>query len=335
MEARLGVYEKEPYNKPGVVDDQATHLEAMGGYRQQDRMIRAKRQTLDRALYNSYQAAEISPINEPLVRHRALINPNVLKQDYDDKILSTGYENNYKTGDVFTWHGRQGNVIVDSQWIIYLQDLTELAYFKGDIRKCNYYVRWLNEDKEELGRWFAIRGPVETKINYLQKEGVSLDTPNHTLNILMTKDEETVKYFKRYSKFYVSGVDSMTDKICWRVVATDSISMPGILEISAIEYYANEAEDYDGLVGSLVAVPDEGPVVGDLIQGKSFIKPKMKYLYEYTGAQEGKWVVESKSPIETSIKGNIIEITWLKTYSGEFTLSFGDSCKKITVESLF
>ena len=335
MEARLGVYEKEPYKKPGVVDDQATHLEAMGGYRQQDRMIRAKRQTLDRALYNSYQAAEISPINEPKVRHRALINPNVLKQDYDDKILSTGYENNYKTGDVFTWHGRQGNATVDSQWIIYLQDLTELAYFKGDIRKCNYYVRWLNEDKEELGRWFAIRGPVETKINYLQKEGVSLDTPNHTLNILMTKDEETVKYFKRYSKFYVTGVDSVTDEICWRVVATDSMSMPGILEITAMEYYSNEAEDYDGLVGSLVAVPDEGPIVGDLIQGKSFIKPKLKYLYEYTGTQQGQWVVDSKSPVETSVKGNTIEITWLKTYSGEFTLSFADSSKKVTVESLF
>ena len=335
MEARLGVYEKEPYKKPGVVDDQAAHLETMGGYRQQDRMIRAKRQTLDRALYNSYQAAEISPIDKPDVRHRALINPNVLKQDYDDKILSTGYENNYKTGDVFTWHGRQGNATVDSQWIIYLQDLTELAYFKGDVRKCNYYVRWLNEDKEELGRWFAIRGPVETKINYLQKEGISVDTPNHTLNILMTKDAETVKYFKRYAKFYVTGIDGITDQVCWRVEATDTLSMSGVLEITAIEYYGNESEDYDGLVGSLVAVPDEGGDLGNLIQGKSFIKPKLTYIYEYTGEQEGQWQIDSKAPIESHIKGNVIEITWPKTYSGEFTLTFGDSNKKVTVESLF
>ena len=151
----------------------------------------------------------------------------------------------------------------------------------------------------------------------------------------MTKDEETVKYFKRYSKFYVTGVDEITDEICWRVEATDTMSMPGVLEITATEYYANEAEDYNGLVGSLVAVPDEGEDLDNLIQGKSFIKPKMKYLYEYTGTQEGQWVVNSKSPIETSIKGNTIEISWLKTYSGEFTLSFGDSFKKITVESLF
>ena len=320
MEARLGVYEKEPYQKPGVVDDQATHLEAMGGYRQQDRMIRAKRQTLDRALYNSYQAAEISPITDPKMRH---------------KILSTAYENNYKTGDVFTWHGRQGNAIVDSQWIIYLQDLTELAYFKGDIRKCNYYVRWLNEDKEELGRWFAIRGPVETNISSLSKEGNSIDVPNHTLHILMTKDNETVKYFKRYSKFYVTGVDEITDQICWRVQATDTMSMPGVLELTAIEYYSNETEDDDGLVGALVVTPAEPDNSQNLIKGKDFIKPKMTYLYEYTGSQDGVWTVESQSPIETKIKGSTIEITWLKTYSGEFTLSFGDSSKKIVVESLF
>ena len=335
MEARLGVYEKEPYKKPGVVDDQATHLETMGGYRQQDRMIRAKRQSLDRALHYSYQAAEISPVNDPQKRHRALINPNVVKQDYDDKVLSVRYEHNYKTGDVFTWHARQGDNTVDSQWIIYLQDLTELAYFKGDIRKCNYYVRWLNEDKEELGRWFAIRGPVETKINYFQKEGVSMDTPNHTLSILMTKDEETVKYFKRYAKFYVTGVDELTDAICWRVVATDTMSMPGVLQITALEYYANEAEDYDGLVGSLVAVPSVDGDIGNLIQGKNFIKPKMSYLYEYTGTQDGDWTVDSKSPVDVVIKDKTIEITWLKTYGGEITLSFGDSSKKITVESLF
>ena len=335
MEARLGVYEKPPYQKPGVVDDQAAHLEVMGGYRQQDRMIRAKRQSLDRALFNSYQAAEISPINDPNVRHRALINPNVLKQDYDDKILSTGYENNYKTGDVFTWHGRQGNAVVDSQWLIYLQDLTELAYFKGDIRKCNYYVRWLNENKEELGRWFAIRGPVETSINSIAKEGASIDVPNHTLNILMTKDSETLKYFKRYSKFYITGVDELTDEVCWRVVATDTISMPGVMEITATEYYANESEDFNGLVGALVAVPDPGDTPADLIQGKGIIKPKISYIYEYTGSEEAEWSVESKVPVETKINGKVIEVIWPKTYSGQFTLSFGSSTKTITVESLF
>ena len=334
MEARLGVYEKMPYEKPGVVDDQAAILEAAGGYRQQDRMIRAKRQSLDRALHYSYQSAEISPVRDPAVRHRALINPNQVKQDYDDKIISVGYENNYKPGDVFTWYMRQGNTTVQSHWIIYLQDLTELAYFKGDARRCNYYVRWRNDKGEELGRWFAIRGPVETKINSTTASDISIDTPNHTLSILMTKDDETIEYFQRYAKFYVTGVDKITDKICWRVEATDLISMPGILQLTAKEYYANESEDANGIVGSLIVTPSE-PEQSD-IAGESIIKPKSAYYYTYTGKEEGKWKVDTKVPLTAeTLEDGRLKIVWPKTYSGEFTLSFGSCIKTITVESLF
>lgn len=333
MKARLGVYEKAPYDKPGVVDDLATRLEAEGGYRQQDRMIRAKRQSFDRAVFNSYQAAEISHIKAPRSKHRALMNPNQTKPDYDDKILSVGYEHNFKPGDVFIWHRREGNATIESHWLIYLQDLTELAYFKGDVRRCNYYVRWLDDERNEHGRWFAIRGPVETKINNISAEGNSIDTPNHTLHILMPKDEETIKYFKRYAKFYVTNVDEVTDKICWRVEATDTMSMPGILEVTAMEYYGNESEDADGLVGALIAQP-ETPVQS-AIEGPAFVRPKQPVVYTYTGVEDASWSVESKTPVQYSIDGKEIKLMWTKTYGGEITLSYGTTTRVITAESLF
>ena len=182
MEARLGVYEKAPYESQELTEDMSTRLKVEGGHRQQERMIEAKRKSFDRALFNSYQAAEITaiyqsykdnidislqkdsvniaghvyndtivyvnPIDDVAQAHpsqnvegakaRALINPNVTKQDYDDKIISVGYEHNYKPGDIFYWAN------TNTYWLIYLQDLTELAYFKGDIRKCNYQVKWKN-----------------------------------------------------------------------------------------------------------------------------------------------------------------------------------------------
>jgi hypothetical protein len=57
-------------------------------------MIRSKRRTLDKAVLYSYQGAFVKKIDsfdneEPV---RALINPNKLKQDYDDKIISVGFE---------------------------------------------------------------------------------------------------------------------------------------------------------------------------------------------------------------------------------------------------
>ena len=152
-------------------------------------MIKDKRRSLDRAVWHSYQAAEVVRTNaEDKKPVRALINPNKLKQDYDDKILSIGYEYNFKTGDVFEWLGTK------SHWLIYLQDLTELAYFRGDIRRCSYEISWEDEDGKH-STYAAIRGPVETKINFIQKHGISVDTPNHSLNLLLPKNEETLSYF--------------------------------------------------------------------------------------------------------------------------------------------
>ena len=54
---------------------------------------------------------------------------------------------------------------------------------------------------------------------------------------------EVLAYFKRYSKFYIYPLGEKISPICWRVEATDAISMPGILELTAYEYYINEQKD--------------------------------------------------------------------------------------------
>jgi hypothetical protein len=96
-------------------------------------MIRDKRRSLDRAVWHSYQGAQVVDTSaSDQTPARALINPNKLKADYDDKIISIGYEYGFKPGTVFEWLGTK------TYWLIYLQDLTELAYFRGDIRKCSY-----------------------------------------------------------------------------------------------------------------------------------------------------------------------------------------------------
>ena len=309
----------------------ALRLRAAGGYHPQERMIHDKREALLRALNSSYQAAEIARVDSFDEEIRALINPNKLKPDYDDKIISVGYEYGFKPGDVFEWKGTQ------THWLIYLQDLTELAYFRGDIRKCNYQVNWLDEEGKRQSSWIAIQGPVETKINFIQKHGTSIDVPNHSIHIYMPKTDATVKYFKRYSKFYLTDTDEVTSEICWRIEATDTISMPGILEINAVEYYANLHEDdvETGLVGALVVTPEVPDESKNLIYGETFIKPKKSYEFIYRGKGEAKWSIDAKYPIEYTIEGNKITLTWMKTYSGQFDLQCNNLKKTIVVESLF
>ena len=330
---------KPDYNQQSIagINALAKYLYAAGGPAQQSRMITDKRKTLDRVIKYSYQGAFIQRIGEKTKPAPALINPNKLKQDYDDKILSIGFEYDFQPGDVFEW------CQTGTYWLIYLQDLTELAYFRGDIRKCSYQIVWMDEQNEEHKTYAAIRGPVETKINYIQKHTISLDEPNYSLNILMPLTDESLNYFKRYNKFYLQNDDK---KVCWRVEAVDWISTPGILEITAVEYYANKSEDdiENGLVGALIAKkidPNEGDLT-QIISGDTFIKPKKEYSYICNKIiPDGKWSFDKNYPIEIvnitrNAKGkSVITIKWNSSYTGQFELSFGQFKKTIVVESLF
>ena len=300
-------------------------LEHRGGTSQQDRMIKDKRETLDRVVLYSYQGAKVQKIDSDTI-DLALINPNQVKQDYDDKIISIGYECNYAPGTIFEW------VNTGTKWLIYLQDLTELAYFKGDIRKCSYEIKWKDDQGILQSTYVALKGPSEKSINSIIKEGNSIDLPNYSLYMLMPKTEATIKRFTRYTEFYLQGSTT-----CWRVEATDSISMPGILEVHAKEYYANEHEDdiAAGLVGELIVepIPPE-PTTAD-IEGEVFIKPKKTYTYKYVGNEDGFWSWDTKLPLIVEPNGKEAIVKWNTTYTGQFTLSFGTASKTIVVESLF
>ena len=317
------------------LDLMQARLRARGGVTQQDRMIKDKRETLDRVVWYSYQGADVRKLDSETVE-RALINPNTVKQDYDDKIISIGYEYDYKPGTIFDW------VNTGTKWLIYLQDLTELAYFKGDIRKCNYQINWKNEKNDICSTYAAITGPSESNIKTTSKDSASLDLPNHSLKLMLPATKAVVEYFKRYAKFYIHPLKEGDSPVCWRVEATDTISMPGILELIAYEYYMNEQKDNveEGIVdawGEEIPEPQD-----DMIRGNIFIKPKRSYTYKYLGAEEASWFVnDSRLPIEINQNGKEVTIIWTTTYTGQFVLQYGKTQdttiveKTIVVESLF
>ena len=306
-------------------------------------MIRDKRRTLDKAVLYSYQGAFVRKVRDlddaPLPKGetidqppvRALINPDKVKQDYDDKIISIGYEHEYKPGDIFEW------VNTDSHWLIYLQDKTELAYFRGEIRRCRYTINYKDADGNDCMTYAAIRGPIETKINYIQKNGVSIDRPNYSLNLLLPNNHRNFEYFNRYAKFYLFEDEK---KMCWRVEAIDWLSTPGILQINAVEYYTNEFEDdiENGIAGGLI-IKEENPNanrIENLIQGDTFIKPRGVYKYTYTGLTPAIWSIDSKYPVEYKvIDERTVKVKWTASYSGQFDLDYGSLKKTIIVESLF
>lgn len=299
------------------------------GGNQEGRMIKDKYNTFKKALSYSYQAVNVCKLGEEDVR-KALINPDKNKQDYDDKILSIDYAFGYNPGDIFLWVG------TNTYWLVYLRELTEDAYLRAEIRRCKYQLQWINEEKELVNTWAYIRGPVETKVNFIQKNGISVDVPNWTLELYVPATEENIAKFKdRYATFMFDGKS-------WEVQVIDSVSMEGVLQVIAMEYYTNETldnveeniEDYFEIVPVL---PETGTEY--MILGNTFIKPL--FSEEYTAeVPGGEWsVLEPNRPVTLSRNADNLKLTWTSMTSGQFTLQYivnNETYQKvIAVESLF
>jgi hypothetical protein len=179
----------------------------------------------------------------------------------------------------------------------------------------------------------AIRGPVETKINTIQKSGIVADVPNLTINAYVTKTDKTIKLFDRYQRFSFAGR-------YWKVTAPDSISTPGILEFTAEEDYDC---DHDELI---VEIKDPNPPVeenkNDII-GETFVYPLSSMTYTVKEKiPDAVWSVnltnENKDiddVLEYKILEDGIRITWTAMVSGSFEIHYGDLSRTIIVQSLF
>ena len=296
---------------------------------QHNRMVEYKRKSLHRALLYSYQSAWIKKDDEDAIQCRALINPDKIKFDYDEKIISVDFRNNFKAGDTFEWP-LNSNI----HWIIYSQELTELAYFRGNVRRCQEIETQDPDTKEWKKVYGAVRGPVETKINSIQKAGIVADVPNLSLDIYIPLTEENRKLFDRYCRFSFDGR-------MWMVQAPDSISTPGILEIVAEEDYNCE---HDNLIEK-IENPNP-PVEGDKvpqISGETFIKPLQKETYTSNViSPEYEWSInldsenkDIKDVLTWTINSNKITVQWTAMVSGSFVIHYGPLTKNVVVESLF
>lgn len=294
--------------------------------RQHERMVKDKLKSLHRALLYSYQTAWVRKHG---VDHyvRALINPDKVKFDYDEKIISVDFQHGFQCGDVFEWKG------TFTHWIILKQELTETAYFRGNVRRCQPFEVVDPDTKTARTVWGAIRGPVETKIDSLQKHNLAVELLSASINVYIPGTEENIKLFERGAKFRFKNR-------VWEVQHPDDISTPGILEFSAVQDYDCDYEE------PLVVIPDpntEAEKQEYYIDGDTFIKPILEYSY-FIDAGAGKYDWSIKPIGENKDVADVVKLVkyddgvslnWTSMISGSFILAYGPYEKTIVVESLF
>lgn len=272
------------------------------------RLNKGKLKSMQGALWNSYQAEWITLKDDQVdeegnslaERWRCLINPDKLKEDYDQKEISIEFESGLKEGDTFLWDR------TNSHWIVFLQQFTEEAYFRAQIRRCDYQI-----DVDGTKYWTYLRGPMETDIQWKTKHNISFNELNYSLLMYIPKNEQTMNFFERFKiiKF---------DNRNWEVQVVDRYSQRGVIEVSLMEYFNNDMED--AVVGPEIVQPDteqpyiDGPQVVNVYD--------TDLTYEIKNTTSGFWVVNSNKVKITNSNETQCVIDILTGKSASFILTY-------------
>ena len=272
------------------------------------RLNKGKLKSMQGALWNSYQAEWITLKDDQVdeegnslaERWRCLINPDKLKEDYDQKEISIEFESGLKEGDTFLWDR------TNSHWIVFLQQFTEEAYFRAQIRRCDYQI-----DIDGTKYWTYLRGPMETDIQWKTKHNISFNELNYSLLMYIPKNEQTMNFFERFKiiKF---------DNRNWEVQVVDRYSQRGVIEVSLIEYFNNDMED--AVVGPEIVQPDteqpyiDGPQVVNVYD--------TDLTYEIKNTTSGFWIVNSNKVKITNSNETQCVIDILTGKSASFILTY-------------
>lgn len=301
------------------LDDLKTRLRYQGG-NAEGRMISDKLRSLKRALLYSYQA-ETAKLEDGR-EFRCLINEDKLKEDYDNKIISIPYKDiclnktrtgktsegeeviGIKPGDVFEW------VETGTYWLVYLEYLEEKAYFMGEIRRCEEEVE-INEHKYHV----YIRGPVETTIPWNQKKGDVWNDINYSLILYITKNDETLDYFHRFTQIEIDGR-------MWEVKAVNPFSAEGIIEIALGEWYNNSIEKEvkeQEKNKPIKPEPDEDDIY---IEGPTEVKPYDICNYKIVNGHGGRWSIASRLATIVDSNPESARVEIISSKSGSFTIEY-------------
>lgn len=328
-------------------------LDYQGGQTAESRFQLDKLKSLKKALLYSYQAAT-AVIDGKMFR--CLINTNKQKADYDCKILSIPYEDiclgsynesseenqklNGKTTQNFVETGIEpGKVFLwketNTRWITYLKFLEEDSYFRGEVYKCEDIPIEINGNSY----YVYIRGPVETTIPWNQKGGIVWNTINYSLLMYITKNEETLNYFHRFSKINIpredgNGVDT------WEVKTVDPYSADGIIEVYLGEWYNNEFAEIenDGDIDSDSS--SDGEMLPQIyIEGFDTVRPYDTVEYTIHGLSDGDWIINNKNKAKfISKQDDTVTIEIVTGKSGTFTLTYHTDMQEvmlpITIKSI-
>lgn len=289
----------------------SARIDYLGGD-QLSRINKQKLQSFRAALKNDYNSRLIKTDKHASIPCIIKNNAYGLKADYDKKYISVEFSAGLEAGDVFQC------LDDNSRWMIYLPILTETAYLRSEIIRCDHS---LNINGKEYFVYF--QGPVETDIRWFIKNGINANELNKSGTVYIKKDDNTLSFFHRFTKIKINGH-------MWEVQVTDPISVPGILELELQEYYDNREAD----------LPQVKPSdKNQLIKGEKIVKQNTSVGYMVDDSiynPSTSWTIAGNDRVkieEVLNNGQICKIKINEGAIGKFTLSYETNSMEITIDT--
>lgn len=275
---------------------------------------------INQSKYMSFQAALKNDYNKRMIKFNTqswpcLINSmsGGLKADYDKKYISVDFKSGLKAGETFE--------LLDNgtHWMVYLPVITETAYLRSEIIRCDYT---LNVNGQEY--WIFFRGPVETDLRWFIKNSININELNLSGRIYIKNDENTRDFFHRFTHIKLAGHT-------WEVQVTDSITVPGILELEIQEYYDNSIAELPSIlkdettpinVISGATMTKQDTIVGYAISNEAY-DPKIH------------WEVKNNPRVKILEEYENGRMCKVKIYAGAvktFDICYGDFFQTVIVE---
>lgn len=283
-------------------------IQYLGGS-QIDRINKQKLESFRWALKNDYNRRMIKTPTKSV--WPCLINKNNLKPDYDKEYLSVEFDSGLQAGDTF-------ECLDDgTHWMVYLPIITETAYLRSEIIRCRYTMEVNGKEY-----WVYFQGPTETDLRWFIKSGINVNELNLSGTIYIKNDENTKKYFKRFTRIKMDGH-------AWEVQVTDSISVPGIIELEVQEYYDNSIEE----LPSVVRQDEHNTIIG-----KSVVKQDSSVGYAISPEmydENAKWSVSGNDRVsidDTMEDGRICVVRIHQGAVKPFKVLYGDMSIDVTID---
>lgn len=197
-------------------------------------MVEKKIRTFKKALKSNYNKETIKDKNNFSFDVMIFEKEGVGNYNKEVKEILSLVDYNLSVGSLIYWPR------IDSYWLISENFETEKALFKGVINKASYKMNWRDLSKDKVYTTWAITSPIpENRIKNEDKNNLSYDVLNESLEITISGETEGSEILKRYTEIFINGKK-------WEINKIENFGENQLISIALIESSIDrEKDDFD------------------------------------------------------------------------------------------